>query len=89
LEALPRWENRIRIGPGVFGPASGLPMVRVINALASVHWFYHQIHEIADGREVDTGKGGLAVFLKFYGLDARMAKAYRRQLAADGLALPG
>jgi 2,4-dienoyl-CoA reductase-like NADH-dependent reductase (Old Yellow Enzyme family) len=85
---LTRWENRIRIGPGVFGPASRVPIFRVVNALAGVHWFYHQIHEIAEGREPDTGKGGLAVFLKFYGLDARMAKAYRKQLAADGRALP-
>ena len=83
IDHLPSYEKSIRIGPGLLGPSSSIPMLRVINALASVHWFYHQIHEIADGRSVDLAAGGLKVFLKFYGLDAKMAKAYRQQLAVD------
>lgn len=89
LTALTSWENRVRIGPGLLGPASAAGVVRVVNALASVHWFYHQIHRIADGHAPNTEKGGLAVFLQFYGLDARMAKAYRKQLAANGIVPPG
>ena len=84
MDHLPSYEKSIRIGPGLLGPASSIPMLRVVNALASVHWFYHQIHEVADGRPVDLDASGLKVFLKFYGLDAKMAKAYRKQLAADG-----
>lgn len=83
IDLLPSHEKSIRIGPGLLGPSSSIPVLRVINALASVHWFYHQIHEIADGRSVDLAAGGLKVFLKFYGLDAKMAKAYRQQLAVD------
>jgi len=85
IDHLPSYEKTIRIGPGLFGPNSSIPMFRVVNALASVHWFYHQIHELADGKPVDREKSGLAVFVKFYGLDAKMAKAYRKQLVADGL----
>lgn len=88
IEQLARWENSIRIGPGVLGPDSPIPIVRVVNALAGVHWFYYQIHRLAAGKRPDIAKGGWPVFVKFYGLDARMAKAYRKALREDGRALP-
>ncbi|WP_421789261.1 NADH:flavin oxidoreductase/NADH oxidase family protein [Hyphobacterium sp.] len=88
VDALPRWENTIRIGPGVFGPNSSIPIIRVVNALSGVHWFYYQIHEIADGKAPNTTNGGWPVFVKFYGLDKKMAKAYRKALKEDGRELP-
>ncbi|WP_164155572.1 NADH:flavin oxidoreductase/NADH oxidase family protein [Sandarakinorhabdus rubra] len=48
-EELPRFEDRLAIGPGILGPASPLKLVRTLNGFAAQAWCYQQIRRIAAG----------------------------------------
>ena len=78
LDQAPRRERGLRLGPGVFGPASPVKMIRGFNHQASVAWFYRQILAWADGREPDetlTARRALALHLRD---EMRLARARRR-----------
>ncbi len=47
IEELPRFEERLAIGPGWLGPASPFKLVRTINGFAAQAWYYQQIRRIA------------------------------------------
>ncbi|MEL6980450.1 MAG: NADH:flavin oxidoreductase/NADH oxidase family protein [Pseudomonadota bacterium] len=80
LDALPRWEDRLRIGPGLLSASSPITMVRMLNAFGRQAWFYAQMHRVADGKPVDRSLGVLKTFIAMEGYDARMAKAYHAAL---------
>jgi 2,4-dienoyl-CoA reductase-like NADH-dependent reductase (Old Yellow Enzyme family) len=47
IEELPRFEDRLAIGPGWLGPASPFKLVRTINGFAAQAWYYQQIRRVA------------------------------------------
>jgi 2,4-dienoyl-CoA reductase-like NADH-dependent reductase (Old Yellow Enzyme family) len=47
VEELPRFEERLAIGPGWLGPSSPFKLVRTINGFAAQAWYYQQIRRIA------------------------------------------
>jgi 2,4-dienoyl-CoA reductase-like NADH-dependent reductase (Old Yellow Enzyme family) len=47
IEELPRFEERLAIGPGWLGPASPFKLVRTINGFAAQAWYYQQIRRVA------------------------------------------
>lgn len=53
IEELPRFEDRLAIGPGWLGPGSPLKLVRTINGFAAQSWYYQQIRRVAAGGAVE------------------------------------
>ncbi len=53
IEALPRFEDRLAIGPGWIGPGSPFKLVRTINGFAAQSWYYQQIRRVAAGGAVE------------------------------------
>ncbi len=47
IDALPRFEAQLRIGPGWLGPHSPFKLARTINAFAAQAWYYQQLRRIA------------------------------------------
>ena len=80
LSELVKWEDSLRMGPGLFGPKSPFGLVKALNGFGAMSWYYSQLHAIADGRPVNRKLGLLKAFMKMNGLDSKMAKAYRATL---------
>ncbi|MEY2884082.1 MAG: hypothetical protein RL490_1806 [Pseudomonadota bacterium] len=51
-DELPRFEDRLRIGPWLLGPRSPIKLVRAINGFAAQAWYYTQIRNIAADRPI-------------------------------------
>ena len=49
VEELPRFEERLAIGPGWLGPSSPFKLARTINVFAAQAWYYQQIRRVAAG----------------------------------------
>lgn len=47
VEELPRFEERLAIGPGWLGPGSPFQTVRALNGFAAQAWYYQQIRRLA------------------------------------------
>ncbi|MBU6167264.1 MAG: NADH:flavin oxidoreductase/NADH oxidase family protein [Alphaproteobacteria bacterium] len=47
IEELPRFEQRLAIGPGWLGPASPFKLVRTLNGFAAQAWYYQQLRRVA------------------------------------------
>lgn len=78
IDELERWEDQLRIGPGVFGPTSSVDLIRVVNGFGIVYWYYHQLLRWGAGQEPDVTKGVLSAFLGIRAHEARAAKALVR-----------
>ena len=63
---LDRSEDRLRLGPGLFGPKSSIKSVRAINGFGALHWQYQQLRRLADGRGVNPKLGILAALAQEY-----------------------
>jgi len=57
VETLPSPEERLRLGPGIFGSSSPIHGIRTLNGQAELAWFYQQIIELSEDREPDFGIG--------------------------------
>ena len=57
--SLDRWEDRLRIGPGLFGPRSPFGMIKALNGFGATYWYYQQLRRIADGEAPDQKLGVL------------------------------
>jgi 2,4-dienoyl-CoA reductase-like NADH-dependent reductase (Old Yellow Enzyme family) len=64
---------------GLFGPTSPLLLLRVVNVLGAMGWYYHQIFRLADGLEPDFSRGVLRSFLGHF--VSEFASAWRMQRA--------
>ncbi|MEN9932488.1 MAG: hypothetical protein RIS17_1061 [Pseudomonadota bacterium] len=53
IEELPRFEDRLAIGPGWLGPGSPFKLVRTVNGFAAQSWYYQQIRRVAAGGAVE------------------------------------
>ncbi|WP_310476737.1 NADH:flavin oxidoreductase/NADH oxidase family protein [Sandarakinorhabdus sp.] len=49
LDELPRFEERLSIGPGWLSPTSPFKLVRTLNGFAAQSWYYQQIRRVANG----------------------------------------
>ena len=49
LETLPSLEKTLSLGPYILSPSSPFTLIKVINAFASMAWFYQQIKNMAKG----------------------------------------
>lgn len=78
IERLPDAGRRLRIGPGPFGPNSRLPLVKVVNGLAKIGWFYQQIYRLADGLEPDPSLGALRALFAYERTEKAKARALAR-----------
>lgn len=72
---LDRWENRLRIGPGIFGPNSPIGMIKAINGFGATYWYYQQLRRIADGQAPDAKLGVLAALSREQSDQAAWLKA--------------
>jgi 2,4-dienoyl-CoA reductase-like NADH-dependent reductase (Old Yellow Enzyme family) len=72
---LDRWEDRLRVGPGFFGPTSPVAMIKALNVLSAQAWYYQQLRNIGAGRGPDLRLGAFKAFIAEQRDDARMAKA--------------
>lgn len=54
---LERYEDTLRIGPGVFGPKSPSKSVRAINGFGALYWQYQQLRRLASGKPPDLKLG--------------------------------
>ncbi|TGY90419.1 NADH:flavin oxidoreductase/NADH oxidase family protein [Marinicauda algicola] len=50
IEALDAFETRLRVGPGIFGPHSRLAVMKAVNGLATMAFFYRNIIRMAEGK---------------------------------------
>jgi len=71
---LARYEDRLRLGPGPFGPASPLAFVKAINGFASMSWYYQQIRLLASGRDAAPTMSVLGAFVAEQRADARIRR---------------
>ncbi|MEM7586830.1 MAG: hypothetical protein AAF560_25800 [Acidobacteriota bacterium] len=78
VESAPLWERGLRLGPGAFGPSSGVKMMRGFNHQAAVAWYYRHILALADDRPIDTGLSARKALFQHLRDEARLARARRR-----------
>ncbi len=71
-------ETGLRIGPGVLGPASRIPMVKMINAFARIGWYYEQIYRLADGLDPDPSMSALSALLAYEKTEKTKARELQR-----------
>jgi hypothetical protein len=54
---LTRWENILRLGPGLFGPRSPFMLIKAVNGFGAMSWYYQQIRRIGAGEGADVKLG--------------------------------
>lgn len=59
----PAYEQDLRLGNGWLGPASKIPLIRVINVQGEVAWFYRQIIQLSLLKSPNRGIGVLKAFV--------------------------
>jgi 2,4-dienoyl-CoA reductase-like NADH-dependent reductase (Old Yellow Enzyme family) len=78
VETVPSWEKMLRIGPGIFGPASSIDLIKLLNGFGVMAFFYENIFRLADGLETKTKMAILPAFIKHQMREAKAAKALKR-----------
>jgi 2,4-dienoyl-CoA reductase-like NADH-dependent reductase (Old Yellow Enzyme family) len=78
VEAVPSWEKMLRIGPGILGPNSSVPLFKALNGFSAMAFFYENIFRLADGLEPKTKIAILPAFIKLQMQEAKAAKALKR-----------
>jgi hypothetical protein len=54
---VPCWESSLRLGPGWLGPGSPLLLIRALNGMGAMAWYYGQLRRLASGQAPDTRLG--------------------------------
>ncbi len=76
-DELPTPERGLRLGPGVFGPASENRILRALNVQAGTAWFYQQIVDLADGNPTNVCLGARRALAGHLARDT--TKAFQRK----------
>ncbi len=85
LSQAPTPELSLRLGKAqLFGPDSRSNTLRSLNGQATVAWFYRQMIEIAEGREVPISLSAASAWAQHLGDEMRMALARRRWRRQQG-----
>ena len=71
VRTLPRTEDALRLGPGLFGPNSPVIALKALNGFATLAWYYQQIRRMGRGETPDLKLGVLRAFLSEQRDDAR------------------
>lgn len=64
VDYAPAYEQDLKLGTGLLGPASPIPLFKVINVQGEVAWFYHQMLQLAQLKSPERGLTVLPAFLK-------------------------
>lgn len=51
--ALDKWEERVRLGPGLLGPKSPIAAIKAINGFGALYWSYQQLRRLGAGEAPD------------------------------------
>ncbi|PQA89066.1 NADH:flavin oxidoreductase/NADH oxidase family protein [Hyphococcus luteus] len=78
IDVAPSYEKLMRLGPGVFGPNSGVDFLKALNGFSVMAFFYENIYRLSEGRETAEKMALLPAFLKYQMGEARKAKALER-----------
>jgi 2,4-dienoyl-CoA reductase-like NADH-dependent reductase (Old Yellow Enzyme family) len=76
-DSLERLERGLRLGPGLFGPASPLKVMRVLNGLAVMGWYYEQLYRMGEGKNPGPDMPVWRGMLRNQAREARLAKEIR------------
>ncbi|MBU6371372.1 MAG: NADH:flavin oxidoreductase/NADH oxidase family protein [Alphaproteobacteria bacterium] len=68
---LTRWENILRVGPGLFGPKSPIMLIKAVNGFGAMSWYYQQIRRLGAGEAPDVKLG----LLKALSVEEKTQKA--------------
>ena len=78
LTEAPDHEKDLRIGPGLLGPNSPLPIIKATNGFARVGWYYEQLYRLADGYEADLSMSALRALISYEKTEKRKARELKR-----------
>jgi 2,4-dienoyl-CoA reductase-like NADH-dependent reductase (Old Yellow Enzyme family) len=73
-----RFEDGLRMGPGLFSENSPITLLRAINVLGAQAWFCLQLLRLGDGLLPDTSIGTLGAFLRYEHNELKTARALHR-----------
>ncbi len=62
--ALDRPEARVRLGPGWLGPQSPIKMIKAVNGVGAIYWYYQQLRHIARTGELLPSLGVVAALVR-------------------------
>lgn len=77
IAAADRWESRLRMGPGIFGPNSPIKLIKALNGFGAQGWYYEQIRLLAADKAPDAQLGVLQAFLAHQRRETSGTKAWR------------
>jgi 2,4-dienoyl-CoA reductase-like NADH-dependent reductase (Old Yellow Enzyme family) len=78
---LERFEDRLRVGPGWFGPQSPFAMLKAINGFGVMSWYYQQLRRLGDGQPPDPKLRVFPSFVREQWTQRTQQKASQRELA--------
>jgi hypothetical protein len=50
---LPAWEQQLQERPGFFGPKSPIKLIRTIQGVAGIYWYYSQFYRLGRGQPAE------------------------------------
>lgn len=79
---LTKWEQKLRLGPGLLSPKSPIKMVRAINGFGANFWFYQQIRRMGEGLAPDPALNFWKAFQAEQKFQAAQLEASRAYMSA-------
>lgn len=73
IAAAPSWERKLRLGPGILGPASSIDLVKALNGFGAMAFFYRNIFRLADGLAPRKQMALLPAFVSYQAGERRAA----------------
>lgn len=70
-----RWEEKIGIGKGRFGPDSNIFLFKALNAFSAIAWYYRQLVAMADGKPLRLDLHPLRALIEHQTSEFRIARA--------------
>ncbi|MGM0563325.1 MAG: NADH:flavin oxidoreductase/NADH oxidase family protein [Pseudomonadota bacterium] len=83
VDYAPAYERDLKLGSGLLGPASPIPLIKVINVQGEVAWFYHQILQLSRQKSPELGLTVLPAFLRHMAREYRIGLRRRWRLRRD------
>lgn len=75
IDALPSPETFLQQRPGLFGPQSPIPFMRMLQGFAGTYWYYAQFYRLARGQAVENPPRPLKALGEVMGLSNAIMKA--------------
>ncbi len=60
---LEHFDGKLRMGPGRLGPRSPIRLVKVVNGIGALAWYYEQLERLADNLPIDEKMSVLNAFI--------------------------